>query len=206
MEGRQVFASLDRDLVVPFPERVQKLLAWWSPRRLNYKTKWIPDPPSLTLVTDASDLGWGYQSSEGHQGQGLWEDIMLRKHINVKELKAVYIAIRKEPTLRCQHVKVLTDNTTTVYCINRQGSSRSPVLLQLSEKLFRLAQIRKLHLSAVHLPGKLNSWSDALSRQTSTAVNWTLKESVFRELTRKFGNPEVDLFASTANHKLPLFL
>ena len=76
----------------------------------------------------------------------------------------------------------------------------------MSEKLFQELKKKKIHLSASHLPGKMNSWSDALSRHSTSAVEWNLKEETFLKLTKKFGTPEIDLFASSTNRKLPQYL
>ena len=206
LEARTVFRSKNRDSVTPFPPRLRSLLKWWSPKRLSAEAKWMQEPSSLTLVTDASDHGWGYQSSEGHHGQGLWDSQARKRHINWKELQVIYIAMDKEKDILNHHIRVLTDNTSTMFCINKLGTSRSLSLLRVSEKIFQLAQERKVQLSASHIPGKINAWADALSRQATASVAWILKDSVFQELVQRFGLPEIDLFASAGDHKVQNFI
>ena len=207
LEGRRPFSSPDRDLLVPFPQVLRSRLRWWvSRRRLFASSPWIPSPPVLTLTTDASDWGWGYQSSLGHQGSGAWSPFMARQHINVRELRAIYIALRLEPSLVSTSILVLSDNLVTVHCVNRMGSSRSSSLLSASEVLFTLARSRSVILSASHIAGEENLWADALSRRESSSVEWTLDRGVFSHLTGLFGRPQVDLFASEFNHRLDHFL
>ena len=75
LEGRRVFNSVDRDRLVRFPQRLRNLLRWWlRASRLDSVTPWISPPPSVTVVTDASDIGRGFQTSEGHQESGLWTE------------------------------------------------------------------------------------------------------------------------------------
>ena len=72
-EGFVAFKDLPRDSPVPFPRCLKIFLRWWStPNRLDHSASWTSPTPFLTLTTDASDKGWGYQSSQGHQGQGTW--------------------------------------------------------------------------------------------------------------------------------------
>ena len=155
---------------------------------------------------DASDEGWGYQSSQGHQGSGLWSPVWRARHINVRELRVLHLALLREPSFRDGCLHVFSDNTAAVHCVNAQGSSRSPSLLLASEPIFRLGEERKLHFRAFHLAGVDNTWADALSRRATGSVEWGLCPSVFEGLVARFGLPEVDLFASRTNHLLPLFL
>ena len=167
---------------------------------------WTIPPPFLDLTTDATSAGWGYQSSLGHQGQGIWPPDLTSSHINVKELRTVWIALQKEPDIRDGTVLVLSDNTTTVQCFNRQGSSRSRPLMSTSELLLEEAHRRNLSLKAAYLAGVDNTWADALSRGSTTSINWSLTPTCFNDICRWVGTPQVDLFASHSNHLLPSFL
>ena len=90
MMGNRTFSDSNWDLLVPFPRRLRVLLQWWlSEDRLASKDAWTAPRTSMSLFTDASDMGWGYQSSAGHQGSGLWSVAEKRLHINVRELLVV---------------------------------------------------------------------------------------------------------------------
>ena len=206
-EGSGTFRDLPRDSPVPFPRRLKNLLQWWSkPGRLSHTAAWTAPAPFLTLTTDASDRGWGYQSSRGHQGQGTWLTSEATHHINSKELATVWKALELEEDLREGTISVLTDSTTVVHCLNKQGTVRSASLLRLSETILEEAHRRQLTITATHLAGVSNSWADALSRGSSSTIEWSLTPACFASICTWAGTPEVDLFASQSNHRLPLFL
>ena len=62
---------------------------------------------------------------DARQLSGLWSPMFVRLHINILELVAVYLAIKKFRLLRGTHVRLHSDNTTIVYCLNRGNSARS---------------------------------------------------------------------------------
>ena len=205
--GLQIFRHMNRDVVVPLPKRARRLLMWWLLEdRLSSRAPWVPPAPSLSLTTDASDSGWGYQSSLGHQGAGLWNVTEARLHINVRELQTVHIALLREPDLQHCTIRVLLDNVTSVHCINKQGTVRSSSLLRTSELLLEEAHRRGLLLLASHLAGSGNTWADALSRGSTSSIGWSLTPSCFGALREWAGSPAIDLFASPSDHRLPLFL
>ena len=205
--GLQHFERVDRDAVVSLPRQARHRLSWWlSGRRLESRDPWVPPAPGLSLTTDASDAGWGYQSSLGHQGAGLWDETQARFHINVKELRTVYIALLREPDLQHCVVRVLLDNMTSVHCINKQGTVRSSSLLRASELLLEEAHRRGLLLQASHLAGSGNTWADALSRGSTSSIGWSLPPSCFADLKEWAGSPVIDLFASHVDHLLPRYL
>ena len=145
LEGRSVFSDKERDLQIHFPKRLKHLLRWWMMTdRLSETAPWTPPFPTISLTTDASDLGWGYQSNQGHQGRGMWTPSQRSSHIIVKELRVIVLALQREPSLRDQSLQVLTDKTSTVSCVNRQGSARSRNLLQVSEQLFNLLKTMRV--------------------------------------------------------------
>ena len=207
LEGSSIFGGLPRDSPTPFPRRLRSLLRWWSsPGRLSHTATWTTPTPYLTLTTDASDTGWGYQSSRGHQGQGTWLPSERSYHINTKELATVWKALELEDDLRDGAITVLSDNTTVVCCLNKQGTVRSASLLRMSETILVEAHKRHLTISATHLAGVNNSWADSLSRGSASTIEWSLTPITFASICEWAGTPEVDLFASRENHRLPLYL
>ena len=57
---------------------------------------------------------------------GTWTSDELELHINVKEMLAVLYALRSfREAVEGQHVRVLSDNTTTVFVLNKMGTTRS---------------------------------------------------------------------------------
>lgn len=96
-------------------------------------------------------------------------------------------------------------NVTAVQCLQRQGTTRSDVLLTQKEEIFTLAAKRALSLLAF-IRGLENSCADALSHLKGTSVKWQLCPQVLHSLTLQLGFLEIDLFASWAMAQLPQFL
>ena len=70
-----------------------------------------------------------------------------------------------------------------------------------------MCQANQIVLRARHIAGRLNVLVDILSRPSEmSGTEWSLHPSVFRALTREWGIPLLDLFATRWNQKLPLFV
>ena len=86
---------------------------------------------SMQLLTDASNEGWGAHL-EPSSIQGLWSPQEKRLHINVLELKAAFLALRRfKDQCQEQTVLVATDNSTVVAYINKQGGTHSAEMCAL---------------------------------------------------------------------------
>ena len=57
-------------------------------------------------------------------------------------------------------------------------------------------------VTASHLPGKLNEEADRLSRKFDDRTEWMLDRDIFQSITARFGEPEIDLFASRLNKQV----
>ena len=63
---------------------------------------------------------------------------------------------------------------------------------------------RHLTLSISHLPGKINREADRAGRVFHNSnIEWSLDPSVFNELKAKWNEPDIDMFASRLNYKVP---
>ena len=100
------------------------------------------------------------------------------------------------------HVRVVSDNTTVVACIERGGSTK-PRLLAVTESIFVWASDRRVSLSAEYLKGTENVTADRLSREMIYSAEWKLFPDIFVELCNWFTSPSVDLFATRLNCQLP---
>ncbi len=159
----------------------------------------------VVVSTDASAMGWGAMCN-GHAAAGLWTGPRLQWHINCLELLAVWLALRRFKTqLHDKHVLVRTDNTATVVYINHQGSLRSCRMSQLTRHLLLWSQKHLRSLCAVHVPGELNRAADELSRQPALPGEWQLHPEVVQLIWRRFGDSQVDLFASPDTSHCQLF-
>ncbi len=128
------------------------------------------------------------------------------RHINCPELWAVHLALRQfRPLLLGKHVLVRTDNTAAVSYINRLGGIRSHRMSQLARHLLLWSPTQFKSLRAVHIPGKLNRAADALSRQISFPGEWRIHPETIRLIWSRFGEAQVDLFASPESSHCQLY-
>ncbi len=159
----------------------------------------------VVVTTDASSTGWG-ATCNGQAASGLWTGPRLLWHINCLELLAVHLALRQFwPLLLGKHVLVRTDNTAAVSYINRMGGIRSRRMSQLARHLLLWSHTRLKSLRAVHIPGELNRAADALSRQLTFPGEWRLHPETIRLIWSRFGEAQVDLFASRESSHCQLY-
>ena len=85
----------------------------------------IVSNPDKCITTDASSYGWD-EVMESQSTGGLFSTPEMKEHINVLELKAILFGLKAlAKGLTKVHIKVLTDNSTAVACLNKFGTSRS---------------------------------------------------------------------------------
>ncbi|XP_064076265.1 uncharacterized protein LOC135194585 [Vanessa tameamea] len=176
------------------PHVVYQEMRWWL--GATHRSSIIHKKPvTHFLTTDASDLGWGAHLN-GHIMWGTWSPQQQRWHSNKKELYAVMAAIRANTVvLRKSHVLIQSDNRTLIAYIRKEGGTRSLTLLGLTYELLTLTDQFKITLSAHYLPGRYNTIADRLSRKKEVA-EWHLLPQATGQVFRKWGRPEIDLFAS----------
>ena len=76
------------------------------------------------------------------------------KHINELELKAVFFALCSlSDNVRNKHIRILSDNTTTVCYINNMGGSKSRAC-NIIAKIWQFALERNNFLSSAHFRGR----------------------------------------------------
>ncbi|XP_040196517.1 uncharacterized protein LOC120929266 [Rana temporaria] len=193
------------DVLVQVPSQVKRSLWWWRKiTNLSQGRLWHIRSP-LIVTTDASGRGWG-----AHLGvlpaQGVWEVAELKHSSNWKELRAIGLAlIFFQERLRGHHVQVRSDNASAVAYVNKQGGTRCVALSAITTRIFRWAETNTLSLSAVFLRGIENSTADFLSRSQLREDEWSLNQEVFHLLVKRWGSPEIDLFASRENAKTHWF-
>ena len=111
-------ANGDYDNHMCLSEQAKSDINWWLE---NIDTMFAPIHLSriaYTIYTDSSDIGWGVVFENKRTG-GPWEEVEVTLHIHIREMLAVYFAIRSfREMFRGKHIKVHSDNTTTVQVIN----------------------------------------------------------------------------------------
>ncbi len=89
-------------------------------------------------------------------------------------------------------------------CVH-QPPGRSTFPSQLARHLLLWSQKHLRSLRAVHVPGELNRAADELSRQHALPGEWRLHPEVPQLNWRRFGDAQVDLFASPDTSHCQLF-
>ena len=118
----------------------------------------------LCKFLDASKEVWGTHLNE-FTTRGSWSIPESKLHINLLELKAVFLALKEFQDLCVGKILlVATGNTTVVAYINKEGGMRSGPLCALLWRILTWCSQRQVTLKARHIPGHLNVIADKLSR------------------------------------------
>ena len=197
----------DFDAPCILSDKARQEIKWWlhNVEGAFAKIKSIPNV-DYTIHTDASNLGWG-ACDEIFVSNGRWSEEEKDMHINCLELLAVKFALKSYLPLQrnTRHIRIMSDNTTAISYINRQGGSHNMSLNDISVDIWSLCSQYDIHISAAHIPGKHNVLADLASREFHDAAEWMLSPKVFQNIIRKWGEPDIDLFASRLNHQVPTY-
>ena len=194
-------------LRIPISPDCKTAIKWWTVHQnVMSGVTWTHPEPDYTLYTDSSNSGWG-GTLNNQNISGKWPQEMLNQHINYKELKATWeTMIHFQDQLTNHSVLIATDNTSTSCYLNKLGGTRSPQLMQLTVQILLWCQERNIQIRARHIPGHLNVISDQLSRRNQiVSTEWSIQQSVITAISKIWETPQVDLFATKYNHKLPLY-
>ena len=185
----------------------QQEITWWI-ENVGEAFAYIKATPRVdyTIHTDASTQGWG-ACDDLEVSNGRWSEEEKEMHINCLELLAVKFALKSfvplHPEIR--HIKIMSDNTTAISYINKQGGSHNMSLNDIAVQIWSLCVEYNTYLSAAHIPGKHNVRADVASREFHDSAEWMLSPEVFGNIIMKWGKPDIDLFASRLNHQIPIY-
>ncbi|KAA6400245.1 MAG: putative Transposon Ty3-I Gag-Pol polyprotein [Streblomastix strix] len=157
------------------------------------------------LTTDASPQGWGATLIYENQIELLQHDCWSEKEAemvsNAKEIKAIYYGLlRFEQVfkkMRDQAILIRSDNTTAVYDIGKWKAKE--FLTEKIQQVFYLVKRLKLQITTIHIPGKLNSTTDSLSRLCRSG-DYAQKDGMIQMICRTWNYmPQIDIFAIQYN-------
>ena len=84
---------------------------------------------------------------------------------------------------------------------------KSDSLCALLWRILSWCTRKQVTLGACRIPGRLNVIADKLSRLGQTIqTEWSLHREVFKDICSRWHQPQVDLFATRFNNKLPQFV
>lgn len=196
----------DYEAKIHLPEIILDDLLWWS--RNIYKTCC----PMRTLgykkeiYTDASLIGWG-AFCQGKRANGSWKYEERKYHINFLELLAALLGLKS--FARNDHncaILLRIDNTTAISYVNRQGGIQYPHLNKVAREIWQWCEDRNIWLFASYINSRDNIEADEESRRINPDIEWELSSSAYEQIIKKFGDPDVDLFASRANAKSQCYI
>lgn len=182
-------------------------LQWWCE---NVTTARYPillpnSKIDTTIYTDASLKGWGAVKDVEKIG-GRWSTEESSCHINQLELRAVLFGIKSfcknEQNI---HVKIYSDNSTTVNYINAMGGTHSSECNTVAREIWLWCMSKGIWLTSAHIPGRENIEADRESRYFSDNKEWMLRPDLFHRVMEIWGKPSIDLFASRMNNQVPRY-
>ena len=134
----------------------------------------------MTIFTDASNEAWG-ASTNDQTINGRWNESEKLLHINELELLAIKHAVSSFLPLfpNMKHLRIMTDNSTSVSYINKQGGTHSPMWNKLTIEVWEICIQHLPHLSAAHIPGKHNVIADLASRNFQDSAEWMISTDIF---------------------------
>ena len=194
--------------VIPIPRSLHPHLQWWLLEDNVLTGQPLhPIKHALQIFTNASKEGSGVYLNE-RTARESWSLPESKLHINYLELKAVFLALKEFQDLCTDKiVLVATDNTTVVSYINKEGGMSSGPLCALLWGILTWCTRHQVTLKARHIPGRLNLVAAKLSRLGKTIqTEWSLLQEVFQAICSRWHRPNIDLFATRFNNKLPQFV
>ncbi len=154
-------------------------IAWWSEYMSVFNgtvgfIDSIPVPSDLFSTDACSEGGGGFYGKDWfYVNWAASYPAHSQAHINIKELLTVGIAAERwAKSWSNSHIVVLTDNTTTMYAINK-GTSHCSTMMLILRRLFWLSAVHNFHLTARYIRGADNVVSDCLSRLHDRSHMWT---------------------------------
>lgn len=210
MEREKYLAILktegDYDRIMSITATVKLELNWWRKNILSINNPIREYKYQLEIFSDASLTGWGACCDE-KKTHGWWNLEEKIQHINYLELKAVYYALRcYASNQRSCEILLRVDNTTAISYINRMGGLQYQNLTQISRLIWEWCAERDIWIFASYIKSKENVIADSESRVLSPETEWELNSTAFTKIIGKFGQFDIDLFASNINAKCEKFV
>ena len=112
------------DLKIPVSNLLKKHLQWWKdPKNIKMGCPLHPQEHNTFIFTDASNQGWRAHL-QNITVSGNWTNKEKLLHINVLELKAVFLALKSfQNKILDKRVLIATGNATIVSYLNEQGGN-----------------------------------------------------------------------------------
>ena len=175
-------------------------LKWWKEYILPAENKIRTESFDLEIFSDASLTGWGVVCNNS-KASGFWNSQESKYHINYLEIKAALLGLKCfAKSLRDKQILLRIDNLTALAYINKMGGTRSIDSYEIAKELWQWCFERKIWVFAEYIASKVNP-ADEGSRLQNIDTEWELAQFAYDRIVKKFGKPDIDLFASRVNKK-----
>ena len=179
-------------------------LRWWEKRILTSSCDIRRFSFEKEIFSDASTTGWGAVCA-GEKTYGFWNCEEKEMHINFLELTAAFFALKcfAKEDHNCQ-ILLGIDNITAIAYLNKMGGVKYPHLHNISKQIWEWCIERNIWIFAEYIASKDNIADDG-SRIMNIDTEWELADYAFCSIVHKFGQPEIDLFATRKNTKCNVY-
>lgn len=195
------------DCIMKIPAYLQEDFVWWKNNiRVTQSSLDRLNKFELEIFSDASLSGWGAVCGK-EKAHGHWSELEKLKHINILELLAAFFGLKCFATNKSNcDILLRIDNTTAISYINRMGGIQCSELSQTSKRIWQWCEERNNLIFASYISSSDNLEADIESRKLEKDTEWELAPFAYKQIIRKFGNPDIDLFASRNNKKCELYI
>ena len=160
----------------------RKELEWWIENlKINKGKSILTRQPDMIMQTDGSLAGWGVHC-QGMRTGGAWTQEENSFHINVLELKAVYLGLltcttNKKPS----HIHFQIDNTCAKAYLLKTRSRR---MTDIAKKIWEYLLQYEITITDEYLPSALNQIADWESRHVKDSTEWKLDPNIYSRSPR----------------------
>ena len=119
-------------------------------------------------------------------------------------MKRAILTFTKDKSVTAIHLQI--DNMTALSYLVKMGGSLSPELLQVAKEIWDYLLANGIAVTAEYLPSSLNIQADWQSRNHRDSSDWKLNPKIFPQIVKIRGIPQIYLFASRLNHRLPKYM
>ena len=154
------------------------------------------------IFTDASNAGWGTHSGQDSTG-GLWSHPEKHLHINLLEMKVVFLALQFFKRT-CQTMKSSLPQTTPQWwhtSTNREALDRQDSLMR---RILTWCNQNSVTLRARHIQGSLDVIADGLSKRNQIqSTQWSLSPQIFKQIFQTLGESPSGLILNQPEQETP---
>ena len=202
---------LERSILIN--KQINSHLEWWNCRERFVQGVLLKPPlPSHTLFTDPSLSGWGvHLEPEGLLFHGVWSldqsAALSATHQCLRDESHSISSQTVSSTCQQYHSHNSHGQFISGSLFEEAGGIHSPSLCMEVWETLRWCDKRNINLFVRHVPGKSNILADRLSRLSKPiSTEWCLDQAVCNLILSVTGYPNIDLFATRLNNRLPVYV